>query len=69
MVMGDNIKRLRTEACMTQGEFGQALGVTYTTVCRWERGKSPVSIRHMRALSDFCSDRRIKFSIREEPAV
>lgn len=35
-----NIKFLREERRMTQGELGERLGKTYSTVARWEAGTS-----------------------------
>jgi DNA-binding XRE family transcriptional regulator len=32
------IKALRKAAGMTQQELGEAIGVSYQTICMWERG-------------------------------
>lgn len=34
----ENLRRWRAERNLTQGELGKALGVTLTTVYRWEAG-------------------------------
>lgn len=40
---GDEIKRLRVAQGLTQEEFARKLGVTVSTVNRWERQKSAPS--------------------------
>lgn len=39
----DDVFRLRTQCRMTQAAFGQLIGVTVTTVARWEGGTTKVS--------------------------
>jgi DNA-binding transcriptional regulator YiaG len=47
----DTIKALRQAHGMTQEGFAQALGVTFSTVNRWETGKSKPS-KHTAPLLD-----------------
>ncbi len=42
MMTPDDVKRLRLERGMTQAELAAALGVTVTTVARWEQGARTV---------------------------
>lgn len=40
-----DLKQIRLDLGLTQTEFGEKLGVTYGTVCRWENGKYAISER------------------------
>lgn len=40
MTVAEMIKKTRTEANMTQGEYGLKLGVSRQTVSSWENGVS-----------------------------
>ena len=42
--MGTNLKELRIELGMTQTEFGEAIGVAYYQISRYERGKDEISL-------------------------
>jgi DNA-binding transcriptional regulator YiaG len=38
-VTGEELRRLRTRLGLTQGQFGQRLGVHLVTICRWETNR------------------------------
>ena len=40
---GTEIKKIRETLAMTRSQLGEQLGVTPTTIYRWETGRSPVS--------------------------
>ena len=40
MTVAEMIKKTRTEANMTQGEYGAKFGVSRQTVSSWENGRS-----------------------------
>lgn len=40
MYSPDEIKQLRTESGMTMAAFGLAVGVSESTICYWESGRS-----------------------------
>lgn len=42
----DELRRLRRKAGLTQAALAQRLGVTATTVARWEQGARPISTAH-----------------------
>ncbi|WP_288778292.1 helix-turn-helix domain-containing protein [uncultured Sneathia sp.] len=40
MILPEEIKRLRTRCFLKQEDFAKKLGVAFSTVNRWEQGKS-----------------------------
>ena len=50
MPFSSEIKNFRLSCLMNQTEFGNALGVSFTTVNRWENGKAGPNIKAMNAL-------------------
>ena len=48
--MKNNIRRLRGEFGITQGELAKRLGVSRMTIIRWEQGKSEISWPNIKAL-------------------
>lgn len=52
MSVADNIKRLRTDAGMTQAELADKLGVTRPTITQWETGWSSPRMGSIEKLAD-----------------
>ena len=50
----DDIKIVRQRSLMSQETFAQTLGVSFTTVNRWETGKSKPSYKTMKLINEFC---------------
>lgn len=50
MPFSSEIKNFRLSCLMNQTEFGNALGVSFTTVNRWEKGKARPNTKAMVAL-------------------
>ena len=51
--LGENIRILRKAKKMTQKEFACAIGVSYQTVSKWERGDTFPDITMLPIISDF----------------
>lgn len=54
------IKRLRTSLGLTQEQFAAKVGVTFSTVNRWENGKgtpSPLAMRRVEELQEELKER------------
>jgi putative transcriptional regulator len=47
-----DIRKLRKRLNLTQEQLAQKLGVSFTTVNRWEKGKNEPSPLALRALED-----------------
>ena len=54
MSFENDIKTVRMKSFLSQEAFAQALGVSFTTVNRWESGKSRPSYKTMKSINDFC---------------
>lgn len=71
--IGKLIRELRLENGLTQEQFASEFGVTYSTVNRWENGRSKPSPLAMQKLEgmlqqmgDHAQDFLVKYSLEEE---
>lgn len=48
--MKNNIRRLRGELGIAQGELAKRLGVSRMTIIRWEQGKNEISWENIKKL-------------------
>lgn len=55
-----DIKRIRTEAFLTQGEFAKEMGVHLETVRAWEHGRFNPSLKAQKKIVDFCKKNGIE---------
>ena len=61
MAISDEIRVIRQKALLTQAAFAKALQVAFTTVNRWEAGKSHPSMSAMNQIKAFCDHNGISF--------
>ena len=53
MLLAGKVKKLRSQLGLTQEQFASLIGVTFSTVNRWERGRSkpsPLALRRINEL-------------------
>ena len=62
----NEIKRIRQRSFLTQQEFANALGVAFSTVNRWEAGRSKPNLKAMKSINIFCVDNNISYEVLEE---
>ena len=55
MVTGDELRRARSRAKLTQGELAKRLGVSLRTVGNWESGQ-PIAPFNLAAIEDFVAE-------------
>ena len=65
MSFSANIKKIRLDLLMSQQDFAKALGVSYSTVNRWENDKGLPTFKAMKAIDAFCQERGIDFDIKK----
>lgn len=63
MSFSDDIKTVRQQSLMSQEAFAQALGVSFTTVNRWETGKSKPSYKALNMIDEYCKANNISFDV------
>lgn len=66
MSFAEDIKKIRRKAFLTQEAFAKQIGVSYTTVNRWETGKSKPNLKAMKLIDDYCKKYSIDFDVSEE---
>lgn len=55
------IKKLRERGLLTQMEFAEMVGVTFSTVNRWEAGKTRPNIKAMKNIKAYCEKNNLPF--------
>ena len=60
------IKRIRQRSFLTQQEFANVIGVSFSTVNRWESGRSKPHLKAMKSINTFCVDNNISYEVLEE---
>ena len=66
MSFSDEIKKIRQKQFMSQTDFAHILGVSFTTVNRWETGKSKPSYKAMKTIDSYCKTNGIDFDVSKE---
>lgn len=62
MSFSKEIKKLREHLYLTQNEFAKAMNVSFSTVNRWEKGKSRPNISTMKKVKKFCENKDVDYS-------
>ena len=60
------IKRIRQRSFLTQQEFANVIGVSFSTVNCWEAGRSKPNLKAMKSINTFCVDNNIPYEVLEE---
>lgn len=63
MSIGNQIKTIRLNSLLSQVEFAKALGVSFSTVNRWENDKVTPNFQTIKRIRDFCISNKIDFTI------
>ena len=66
MNFSESIKHIRQARFLSQEAFSKELGVSFTTVNRWETGKAKPSYKAMKLIDDYCKRKGIDFDIVQE---
>ena len=61
MSLSDEIILIRKKGFCTQMEFAERIGVSFSTVNRWETGKMSPNVSTMKRLKAYCEALNIEF--------
>lgn len=61
MSFGESIKELRLQCLLSQEDFAKELGVSFSTVNRWEREHTKPNFYALKQIDTFCKKRGLKF--------
>ena len=61
MSFSEDIKEIRKQALMSQTDFAEELHVSFSTVNRWETGKTLPTYKAMKSIEQFCEKYSINF--------
>ena len=63
MDIGTAIKEIRIKSLLSQADFAHEIGVSFSTVNRWENGKATPNFKTLKKIREFCSKNGIDFSV------
>ncbi|AMB93168.1 helix-turn-helix domain-containing protein [Aerococcus christensenii] len=66
MTCSEEIKKIRQKCFLSQEALGRELGVSFSSINRWESGKTKPNMSAMKKIKDFCEVQNIDFSVLEE---
>ena len=62
----ETLKKIRQQCLLSQKDFADALGVSFSTVNRWENGKTVANYKDLKKISDYCRKNDIPFERQNE---
>ena len=62
----EEIKKIRQRSFLTQQDFAKKIGVAFSTVNRWESGRTKPNLKAMKSINTFCLDNNIPYETIEE---
>lgn len=65
MACSEEIKKIRQKCFLSQEALGRELGVSFSSINRWESGKTKPNMSAMKKIKDFCETQGIDFSALE----
>ncbi len=66
MSFSDELKRIRQRSFMSQEAFAKEVEVSFSTVSRWESGKTVPNLNAMKKIKDFCERNKFEYNNLEE---
>lgn len=65
MTYSDEIKLLRQKCFLSQEAFAREIGVSFSSINRWEGGKSRPNMSAMKSIKEFCEKNNLDFTALE----
>lgn len=66
MTCSEEIKKIRQKCFLSQEAFARELGVSFSSINRWEGGKSKPNMSAMKKIMDFCESHNLDFDTLEK---
>jgi len=66
MTFGEKVKHARKKLMLSQEEMAKEVGVSFTTLNRWENSKTDPVYKYLRAFHDYCKKKGITFEGEKE---
>lgn len=66
MTYSEEIKKIRQKCFLSQEAFARELDVSFSSINRWEGGKSKPNMSTMKKIMEFCEAHNLDFSALEE---
>ncbi len=63
MKFSDAIKSIRRKSLLSQSDFAKELGVSFSTVNRWENEKAIPKLCKLKQVKDFCAKHNLPFDV------
>ena len=63
MSISTEIKDIRRKCLLNQTEFAEVIGVSFSTVNRWENGKATPNYQALKKIKVFCKKNNINFKV------
>lgn len=59
----DVLKQLRKHSLLSQSDFAEEVGVSFSTVNRWENGRTTPNFKTLKRIKEYCERNNIEFEI------
>ena len=66
MSFSDELKRIRQRTFLSQEAFAQEVGVSFSTVNRWESERTIPNLAAMKNIKAFCEHNNMEYNVLEE---
>lgn len=66
MTYSEEIKKIRQKCFLSQESFARELGVSFSSINRWESGKSKPNMSAMKKIMEFCGSHDLDFGALEK---
>lgn len=66
MSFSEELKRSRQRTFLSQSDFAKEVGVSFSTVNRWESGRTIPNLVAMKNIKAFCANNHLEYSTLEE---
>ena len=63
MDISNAIKEIRIKSLLSQNDFASAIGVSFSTVNRWEKGHAAPNYKALKKIREFCHTNHIDFDV------